>query len=253
MNIKFLISLSIIIVLLVALVMMFNHINGLQNKIRIGESNISALNDTLKTYKTKNGTIVAEKEAYYSNLKELENVNKQLYDSIKYYEKELKIKIGSAQIVGVTGKIITVYDTIKVQKEKISDTITKFIINADNNDSIISSNITAELKLYSTCDSISLIDYLLNSTFNIDNLKLNILTGYRKKGFLKPSVQYVSSITTNDERFKISSVESWINNEFEKKRYLSLKPGLFLGGFYDPFYKHFSLGIGLGLTVQYIK
>lgn len=257
MDRKFLISLGVILALIVALVIMFNRMNELQDTIRVGKTNISALNDTLKTYKTKNGTIVAEKQAYYSSLKDLELVNKQLYDSIKYYEKELKIKTGSAQVIGVTGTIVTVYDTVEVQKEKVSDNVTKFTIKADNSDSIVSSNITAELELYNTCDSISMVNHILNSTFSVDNLKLNIITGYKKKGFFKPSIQYVSAITTNDERFEISSVESWINQDFEKKRYLSLKPGLFLGGFYNPFDRDrnfgLGLGIGFGLTVQYIK
>lgn len=246
-------SLVINTLLIVVIVVMFNKMSDLKNDIRVNNSNISALNDTLKFYKTKNNEIVAEKQAYYSSLKELEKVNKKLYDTVKYLEKELKIKTNSVQVVTVQGQVTTHYDTIIIDKEKLTDSTTKILISTNNNDGIISSVLSAELKLYNTCDSLYITDYSLNSTFNIDNLKLNIITGYKKQGLFKPNTQYVTSITTNDERFKISGIDSWINKDFEKKRYLSLKPGIFVGGFYDPFYKHFSLGVGFGLTLQYIK
>lgn len=244
---------TVIGLLIIIIVIMFNKMSDLKDNIRINNTNISALNDSLKTYKTKNGQIVAEKEAFYSSLKELEKINKNLYDTVKRLEKELKIKTNTIQVVTVQGQVITQYDTIIIDKEKLSDSITKFSISASNNDSIISSVSNIELKLYNSCDSLYIIDYSLNNTFNIDNLKLNIITGYKKQGLFKPNTQYVTAITTNDDRFKIRHVESWINKDFEKKRYLSLKPGLFVGGFWDPFYKHFSLGIGFGLTLQYIK
>jgi hypothetical protein len=244
---------AVIGLLIIIVVVMFNRINELKDNIRVNDTNISALNDTLKEYKTKNGTIVAEKEAYYSSLKELEKVNKNLYNDVKRLEKELKIKTGTVQVVTVQGQVITHYDTVFVQQEKLTDSITKISVSSNNKDSVVSSVSSAELKLYHTCDSLYVTDYSLNSTFSVDNLKLTIITGYKKQGLFKPNTQYVSSIITNDERFKISGIDSWINKDFEKKRYLSLKPGLFVGGFYDPFYKHFSLGIGFGLTVQYIK
>ncbi len=243
----------IISLLIVVIVVMFNKMSDLKDDIRVNNTNISALNDTLKTYKTKNGEIVAEKQAYYSSLKELEKINKNLFDTVKYLEKELKIKTNSVQVINLHGNIETKYDTINVIKEKITDTIVKVTVSAQNSDEVISSVINAELKLYNTCDSLYVTDYSLTSNFSIDNLKLNIITGYKKQGLFKPNTQYVTSITTNDERFKISGIDSWINKDFEKKRYLSLKPGIFVGGFYDPFYKHFSLGVGFGLTLQYIK
>lgn len=246
-------SLIIIGLLIVVIVILFNRMNELKNDIKTNDFNISALNDTLKTYKTKNGEIIAEKEAYYSSLKDLEKINKNLFDTVKYYEKALKIKTNSVQVINLHGNIETKYDTINVIKEKITDTIVKVTVSAQNSDEVISSVINAELKLYNTCDSLYVTDYSLTSNFSIDNLKLNIITGYKKQGLFKPNIQYVSSISTNDERFKISGVESWINKDFEKKRYLSLKPGLFTGLVYNPFNKNFILGIGLGLTIQYIK
>lgn len=231
---------AIIGALVIIIAVMFGKINELNDNIKINGTNISALNDTLKEYKTKNGIIVAEKDAYYSSLKDLKLINKDLYDTIKYYEKALKMKTSSVQVINLHGNVVTNYDTIL--KEKVNDTL---VFNATNKDSVVTSKI--ELKLYN--DSI----FSIVSDFAVDNLKLNVITGYKKQGVFKPYTQYVSSVTTNDERFKISGIDSWINKDFEKKRYLSLKPGIFVGGFYDPFYKHFSMGIGFGLTLQYIK
>jgi hypothetical protein len=253
MDKKFMYSLGGIVLLLVVVVMLFNNLNDLKDKIRVNNSNFSALNDTLKSYKIKNGSLVTEKQAYYSSLKDLETVNKKLYDSVTYYQKSLKLKVNTIQTVLVNAEIETDYDSINVNKEKTSDSTVKISLESTKEDGIISSKINAELNVYYNCDSLRIINSTLNSTVNVEGLALNIITGYRKNGFFKPSTQYISLVTTNDDRFKIGKIESWINQDFGKKRYLSLKPGLFAGGFYDPIYKHFSLGIGFGLTLQYIK
>ena len=253
MDKKFIYSLGGIVLLLVIIVMLFNNLNDLKDKIRVNNTNFSALNDTLKTYKIKNGSLVSEKQAYYSSLKDLEIVNKELYDSVKYYQKELKLKVNTIQTVLVNANINTSYDSININKEKTSDSTVRIELKSTKKDGIISSNINAELNLYYSCDSLKVINSTLSSNVSIDGLALNIITGYRKHGLFKPSLEYISLVTTNDDRFKIGKVESWINKDFDKKRYLSLKPGLFAGGFYDPIYRHFSLGVGFGITIQYIK
>jgi hypothetical protein len=253
MDKKFLISLFIIVGLLVGLVISFNSINDLKTAIKIDRTNMLALNDTLKSYKIKNGTLVTEKQSLYSSINDLKNVNKQLYDSVTYYQKALKIKINTIQTVNVNARIDTKYDSIKINKEKTSDSTVGLSLKATEKDGIITSDINADLSIYYGCDSLKVLNSILSSTVKVEGLSLNIITGYRKHGIFKPSVQYISLVTTNDDRFKVSKIDSWINKDFEKKRYLSLKPGIFAGGFYDPIYKHFSLGIGFGLTVQYIK
>jgi hypothetical protein len=253
MDKKTLIGLGIITALVIIVAMLFGKVNDLKETIRVDKTNISALNDTLKTYQLKNNTVVAEKQAFYSDLQSLKSVNKALYDSINYYQKALKIKASTVQVVGINGKIETKYDTIKVDRKVISDSVTEIKLVADKKDGIVSSHITALLEINFKADSLRVVSYSLNNITEINGLSLNIITGYRKSGLFSPSVQYVSDITTNDKRFKISKIDSWINKDFEKNRYLSLKPGLFTGMFYDPFYKHFSLGIGFGLTLQYIK
>ncbi len=226
------ITLSIIVLLIISMLIFLNRISELKKEIKTNNYNISVMNDTLIEYKTKNGLLITEKQTYYSSLKELQSINKNLYDTVKYYEKELKRKINNIQVINLHGNIESKYDTII--KERIEDTL---VYKATNKDSTITTNIT--LKLYN--DSI----ISLSSNISIDNLKLNIITGYKK------NMEYIASITTSDERIKIDNIDSWIRNE--NKRRLSLRPGLFTGLVYDPFNKELVLGIGLGLTLQYIK
>lgn len=250
---KLLIIISVIFVfLIISFSLVFSKISASNKKIEMYKSNIQAMNDSLKTFKAKNGVLVTEKQSYYSSLKELESINKNLYDTIKGYEKALKIKTNTIQVVTVDGKVITHYDTVKEYIVKSSDSVVQISLKTSKKDSVVTSEITADIQMKSK-DSLQVLKSNLNSTFEVNNLKLNVITGYKKQGFFKPSKEYVSAVTTNDNRFKISKIDSWINRDFEKKRYLSLKPGIFAGGFYDPFYKHFSLGIGFGLTLQYIK
>lgn len=57
--------------------------HNLQAENTILQQNISAKNDTIKTYKTKNGDLIAEKEVFILSEKELKKENADLYRRIK--------------------------------------------------------------------------------------------------------------------------------------------------------------------------
>lgn len=85
------------------------------------EQNIAALQDTIRTYETKNGDLVSEKMALLTDKKGLKNLNKELSDDIQYLKDH--------PIVVTKFKTKIVHDTVWLQPEIDSTNIT---FNADS-------------------------------------------------------------------------------------------------------------------------
>jgi len=244
----------LLIVLITLVVFLAIRVVRGQQEIKQFETNIRAMNDTLKTYQLKNGKLISEKSFIYSSMDDLKNSNKSLYDSVKYYQKKLKMNIGSVETVFVKGEVITKYDTVFVDGTFVNDSTKHYKMYAENKDSVITTNTNVEFDLISK-DSISLIvNQKITNELIVDGLKITIMNGYRKSSLFKPNEQYVTAVTTNDKRFTISNIQRWEDSEgYKKKPFISIRPGIFTGIIYDPFRKEVALGVGGGLTIQVRK
>jgi archaellum component FlaF (FlaF/FlaG flagellin family) len=78
----------------------------LKDDATIAEMNARAQSDSIRTYKTKNGTLVYEKSALIASKNELKDLNSALYKEIKDLNNNPKIVIKE--------KIKIVHDTVKV-------------------------------------------------------------------------------------------------------------------------------------------
>lgn len=163
-NIKPIIFISSIIIILLLL---FLKLNKDRNElIKKYEYNINALNDSLRVYKGKNGSVYYEKSLFEYNFNELKKYNKELYDDIQ---------------------------KLKDDNKRIKDNLIKFILKLDtkieNKDTIYIKNIEPiktnfGLRYLINYDTVyTQKDYLnFNGDFEIDtitkkgNFKLNNLS-----------------------------------------------------------------------------
>lgn len=68
-----------------------NRNSNLKDKLEISKMNQIALNDTISTYESRNGTLVYEKSILIASKKELKDLNRDLYDEVKDLKKNPKI------------------------------------------------------------------------------------------------------------------------------------------------------------------
>jgi hypothetical protein len=97
-------NLTIVIALIV--IILVQRCSPSQGEVNTLKQNLFAMNDSIRTYKTKNGTLVYEKGALISENGNLKSLNKGLSDEIKYLKDN--------PIVVIQTKIVIKHDTIKV-------------------------------------------------------------------------------------------------------------------------------------------
>lgn len=243
----------IILILLLSLGFLFNRYQNLNETINRQNSNIEALNDSVTTYRTKNGTLVHEKKSLISTNSELKILNNELYTEKQKLEKELNITSNAYQRLKINGYVITKYDTIEIDRDIIDSNTIRFTLTSEKTDSIVTNNVNVLLDIFCFGDSSSIINSNIKSEFYVKGLKLNIITGYRRRGLFKRDKKYISSVSTNDERFVINDIDSWINPDEKPKPYINIKPGLLVGGIFNPFTKDIGLGIGIGIIFSLEK
>lgn len=83
----------------------------------INQNNIEVLNDSIKTYRTKNGSLISERGVLIADKKELKELNTELYETVKEFED--KISKAKPQVVV---KYITkvVHDTLYLESDVIA-------------------------------------------------------------------------------------------------------------------------------------
>jgi len=74
---------AVVIVLILFLAGQCKRNTDLKRENRIREQNIAAANDSIKTYKDKNGQLTSEKAVWILTEKDLKKENKDLYDKVK--------------------------------------------------------------------------------------------------------------------------------------------------------------------------
>ncbi|MFW6272256.1 MAG: hypothetical protein ACOC2U_00535, partial [bacterium] len=177
-------------------------------------------------------------------------LNKDLYNEKTYLEKQIKIQASTIQSLKMKGNVVTKYDTIIYHNDYIDSNTTRFNFFTEKKDSVVNTKVTIDIDVRNHFDSLTIINKNINSEFNVHNLKLSIITGYRRKGLFRRNEQFITAVTTNDERFTITDIDSWTDSDYEKKSFIHIKPGLFAGVIYDPFNKQFNTGIGISLTLS---
>lgn len=227
-----------------------------ENQIKITNHNYKALQDSVRYYKTENGEIYGEKLAYISTIKDLENLNKDLYDNVNFLNNELKHK---DQIIAGINETITVTDTITIINEVVLgwdencllDTCqSEFIIPFEDN--ILDANVHAKYQLYYTSEEIpprKIEGTLIFTEMNYNvSIPIEVYITKEAKVLLKSKYE---NIHFNDVQAFIDP--SILNKMKRKNMSLSLAFYTGYGINYNPFNKKISNGLqsGLGLTLGY--
>lgn len=102
---------TILIIVCIVLALLYlkqcDRSSKLNDKAKISEMNIKALNDSVRTYKTKNGDLVFQKSTLIASEKELKKLNKQLYDELSGIKGDVKIVFKE--------KVVIKHDTIEAE------------------------------------------------------------------------------------------------------------------------------------------
>lgn len=86
--------------------------NSYKNKNKISEQNLTASLSEVKKLKTKNGELYYEKESYILKTKDLEKVNKQMYESINILKEKINSGVYSDMIITDT---IVIKDSVLIK------------------------------------------------------------------------------------------------------------------------------------------
>src|SRR5690554_6572317 len=99
---------NILIILIILITIIFyNRDRDKKIEINSYKQNLFTLNDSIKTYKSKNGSLVYEKGALISENNNLKELNKELYVEVKNLKEN--------PIVIIKEKIEIEYDTIRIK------------------------------------------------------------------------------------------------------------------------------------------
>lgn len=244
---KYLIGFVILLVLLLGFTCRSNR--SLRSTINRQVANISAINDTIKQYQLEDGRQVAEIQSLKSTAKELKLLNNGLFNEKKNLEKQLRIQASQIQQLQMQANIVTKYDTIHVLQEFIDSITSRITLEAEEIDSVVTTKVVAEFDLAIDSNSFAIGNKHIQTNLDVHGLKLSIVTGYRRKGIFRRNEEFISAVTTNDERFTISSIESWVDSDYKKSSFILIRPALFGGVIYDPFNNQFGGGVGLGIAI----
>lgn len=195
------------------------------------EQNITAYQDSLRTYKLKDSSSVAAKRAFLVSQSELQSKLKQQGLRISELQKKLQSKVNMAsniktEVLIPEIKPTMVHDTVyhsTAEEKPIREATFKF------NDPYLS--LDAGIKIM---DSIQLV--LTNIKVPVD-----LTVGQTKDNQI--------FVTTKNPYLKVGSIESMVAAP-KKKRWglgFNIGPGLY----YSPFNKRFDLGIGAQFGISY--
>lgn len=156
----------IIILLIISSVLYFKNVN-IENKL---ETNQVILTDSLYEYKNKVNELYKEKEAYITNKKDLERINKELYDEIK--------KLKDNPIVVTKIETVTKIDSIFIESKTEKDSLSNSKINNYNYiDDYVSMNLTHKLNNNTGSLFVNNIKINADITYSIiENKKTNKLS-----------------------------------------------------------------------------
>ena len=215
------------------------------------KQNVTALNDSIRTYKDKNGQLVFEKAAFISENGDLKDLNKELADEVKYLKDH--------PLVVVKTVIKIVHDTVYVPVKVGGPVILK--------DGSISRNLTWNLdKEFSKGNYRKLggdLDVIVDSNLNLtsspmhittDELGFSLITGLTENGdFLEIFVKspYPGFTPTSITGSLIDPKNSEVLKRYFPPKKWSIGAFAGYGVYYDPMKIRVGSGLQIGVGIQY--
>jgi len=121
-NIK--IAAVVVAIIVVVFFYMGWKINSLSSKLAIAQGNVSALKDTMRVVKTKNGELESVKLALLADKESLKNLSDSLYN-------EVKIEKGKVKYI-VTTNVVVKHDTVNAQNIVVTDSSIQWIYDRED-------------------------------------------------------------------------------------------------------------------------
>ena len=226
----------IIILLIVSSILYFKNVN-IENKL---ETNQVILTDSLYEYKNKVNELYKEKEAYITNKKDLERINKELYDEIK--------KLKDNPIVITKIETVTKIDSIFIESKTEKDSLSNSKINNYNYiDDYISMNLTHKLNNNTGSLFVNNIKMNADITYSIiENKKTNKLSIITKSNNPYLNITDVNGGLINLQNSK--TLEQYYRRD--NKWNISINGGY--GIVYDHVNGRFAVGPTLSIGVSYV-
>ena len=243
---------NLTIVIAIIIILLMRRCSTSDGDINTLRQNVFALNDSIRTYKTKTGSLVYEKGALISENGNLKNLNKGLSDEVKYLKDN--------PIVIIKTKIVVKHDTIEIPVY-----ISAPVYNQDG-------SISSELKWnydkdFGNGNSRKLsgkIDITIDTSMNLtstpvhitdDEFSIAISTGLteNKDGLLEIFVKsdYPGfSVSSLDGALIDPKKSEVLKKYFPPKRWALGVYGGF-GPYIDPFNAKIGMGVQLGIGLQY--
>ena len=243
---------NLTIVIAIIIILLMRRCSTSDGDINTLRQNVFALNDSIRTYKTKTGSLVYEKGALISENGNLKNLNKGLSDEVKYLKDN--------PIVIIKTKIVVKHDTIEIPVY-----ISAPIYNQDG-------SVSSELKWsydkdFGNGNSRKLsgkIDITIDTAMNLtstpvhitnDEFSIAISTGLteNKDGLLEIFVKsdYPGfSVNSLDGALIDPKKSEVLKKYFPPKRWALGVYGGF-GPYIDPFNAKIGMGVQIGIGLQY--
>jgi len=214
---------------------------GYAADVKLLRKNIIASNDSINVYKKLNGVLISEKRQMNSTLSDLKKLKPELYNELQKHK-------GGGKVIGGT-IIVMKYDTIYRDKPiYIKGRSIDTIINRDYGDSVIMTHVSIPIRADMTDDS--MIQLSIDSLTVSPDINLKVSVVHTRKNVFSP--YQLTSVSTNHESIKITDIQSWQGLDKPKPR-LIIRPGISVGGVYDPLNKDIGIGVGLGLVGTIIR
>lgn len=243
------ILIAAVVILILLNIRSCNNITGIENT---NKQNITALTDSIRVYKTKNGKLIYEKAAYISENGSLKDLNKDLADELKYLKDN--------PIVIIKTKIVIKHDTVKVPIYPTKPGVWKDGIFTQN----FSWNLSKEFnkdnyrKLSGNFDAMVDTNYRLSTSelqITQDEFGMSFTTGLteNKDGLLEINVSsdYPGFKPTSIEGALIDPKKSDVLKKYFPPKRWALGVYCGYGLYFDPTNMRVGSGVQLGVGLQY--
>ena len=211
-------------IVIVVIVVQALSLKNTREKLYRTERNLSATQDTVKTYKLKNGSYMSEIKSFEVTKSELKKINNDRYKSLKSVRGDLssalEINYRYQKKIDSLGKFSSV--SLKDTTYKFSDHYSDSSLYVS-----VSNLVTIDSKKGNLTNRIFFDSVAIDGTMNVGTTPNNVF------------VNHDSNTTIDMKNYNIPS----------KKRIITLGIGAYIGVGYDPFKEKVVYSGGAGLTI----
>jgi len=243
---------NLTIVIAIIIILLMRRCSPSDGDVNTLRQNVFALNDSIRAYKTKTGTLVYEKGALISENGNLKNLNKGLSDEVKYLKDN--------PIVIIKTKIVVKHDTIEIpvyistpiyhQDGSVSREL-KWSYDKDfgkGNSRKLSGklDITVDTSMNLTSTPVHITDdeFSMAITTGLTENKDGLLEIFVKSDYPGFSVSSMDGALIDPKKSEV------LKKYFPPKRWaLGIYGGF--GPYVDPFNAKIGMGVQLGIGLQY--